>query len=241
MCNLRILLPLAKALKATKALVLALAALFCLRLSKQNGKALDIGRIPPPGILPAKYLNFGLGLPPLPQSSQKLLAAWRAKSYFAKSYFFRFRTIKGKGRKLNFDRKQPRSPYSGQSRWLLERGNEAFCLVFQEFYAVNLQSTFYAVKRSTGDVSTTVTVRSVKIHISKRPAFPSHFGRVRGGLVKKWFKFCVPAAKQLLVWPAEEVSFNFSEFKFEAFRPSDAWFANYKQIKFLRQNFGWEI
>merc|ERR1712212_1119200 len=85
-----------------------------------------------------------------------------------------------------------------------------------------------------------VTVRSVKIHIYnhifKRPAsFPTQFGRGRGGLVKLWFKFCVLAAKQLFVWPIG-VSFNFSEFKFEAFRPSAAWFASYKQIKFLRQN-----
>ena len=37
-------------------------------------------------------------------------------------------------------------------------------------------------------------------------------------------------------WPAEEVSFNFSDSKLEAFRPSDAWFVNYKRFKFLRQN-----
>ena len=131
-----------RAYKAFKALVLALAALFFI---EQNGKAREIDRIPPRGgILSVSRLdlNFRLRLPRLPKFSQKLLllVIWRAKSYFCP-----FRTFSRKGRKLNFDRKQPRSPYKWSQSLATGKGEtRLFCLVFQEFYAVNhaFQSTF---------------------------------------------------------------------------------------------------
>ena len=202
-----------KAYKTSKGLSPALPELLC---STRNGSRRHFKRNPPRGgffLLCRSFSNWAARLPRLPESSQKglLLAIFGRKTFFIISFF------------------------SQRLSWCSD-------VSFVYLAAIVKISSNLLIRRllhhpeGLQHIGTTkiqknrriFVVRYSQIHNNRRPSFYREISC-------KGCNFCAPAALQPF-WPAKEVSLKFSDPKFQADWPPDAWFASYSDLKFLRQN-----